>query len=97
MNMTSAPHCTAQQLEEKLIKELGATYVKAVDESDGCGSKFSVILVSESFNGKTPLQKHRLVHKALATELEHIHAFSQELYTPADWELRQQEMAKKGT
>jgi len=29
------------------------------DESDGCGAKFSVIIVSEKFDGKPLLQRHR--------------------------------------
>lgn len=89
------PRYTPQHLEEKLKKELGAEYVKAVDESDGCGAKFNVIVVSESFSGKTPLQKHRMVHKALAEELPHIHAFTQKLYSPADWQQHQEEEASK--
>jgi len=29
------------------------------DESDGCGAKFSVIIVSDKFEGKPLLQRHR--------------------------------------
>lgn len=29
------------------------------DDSDGCGAKFSVIVVSDKFIGKTLLQRHR--------------------------------------
>lgn len=78
-------------LEQKLREQLEATYVHAVDESDGCGGKFSVVIVSEKFRGKPLLQKHRLVNSALAEELKEIHAFSQKCYTPDEWEKVQQE------
>lgn len=29
------------------------------DESDGCGAKFSVLIVSDKFEGKPLLQRHR--------------------------------------
>lgn len=29
------------------------------DESDGCGAKFSVVIVSDKFEGKPLLQRHR--------------------------------------
>ncbi|XP_075165533.1 uncharacterized protein LOC142237939 [Haematobia irritans] len=72
---------TAKYLEEKLTKELEAQYVQAIDESDGCGGKFSVVIVSEKFRGLKMLQKHRMVNSALAEELKEIHAFSQKSYT----------------
>ncbi|XP_017054144.1 uncharacterized bolA-like protein C8C9.11 [Drosophila ficusphila] len=76
----------SKYLEDKLKKELQATYVSVTDESDGCGGKFSAVVVSPSFNGKTLLQKHRLVNSTLAEELKEIHAFSQKSYTPEEWE-----------
>lgn len=82
---------TPQYLEEKLTEKLEASFVKAVDESDGCGGKFSVIVVSEQFKGKGLLQRHRLVNTALAEELKIIHAFSQTNYTPEQWEKVQQQ------
>lgn len=62
---------------------------KVVDESDGCGGKFNVIIVSPEFEGKSILQRHRLVNSALAEELKTIHAFSQKTFTPEQWEKEQ--------
>lgn len=59
---------------------------EVVDESDGCGGKFSVIIVSSQFEGKALLQRHRLVNAALAEELKTIHAFSQKTFTPKQWD-----------
>lgn len=63
---------------------------EAIDESDGCGGKFNVIIVSPEFEGKSILQRHRLVNSALAEELKTIHAFSQKTYTPEQWAKEQQ-------
>jgi len=38
------------------------------------------------FEGKPLLQRHRTVNKALAVELEHIHAITLKCLTPAQWE-----------
>lgn len=76
----------SKYLEDKLKTQLEAQHVSVVDESDGCGGKFSAVIVSAAFNGKTLLQKHRLVNTTLAEELKEIHAFSQKSYTPDEWE-----------
>ncbi|XP_002061305.3 bolA-like protein 2 [Drosophila willistoni] len=82
---------TAKYLEDKLKEQLQAQHVQVTDESDGCGGKFSVVIVSEAFKNKTLLQKHRLVNSTLAEELKEIHAFSQKSYTPEEWEKVQQQ------
>lgn len=56
-----------------------------VDESDGCGGKFNAIIVSPQFEGKSLIQRHRLVNSALVEELKTIHAFSQKTFTPQQW------------
>lgn len=58
---------------------------QVIDESDGCGGKFNVIIVSKEFEGKSILQRHRLVNSTLAEELKTIHAFSQKTFTPEQW------------
>jgi stress-induced morphogen len=60
------------ELEDKLSKSLSTLYVKAVDESDGCGAKFLIVVVSEAFNGKNKIAQHRLVHSAIAGKQYHI-------------------------
>lgn len=63
---------------------------KVVDESDGCGGKFNAIIVSKEFEGKSILQRHRLVNTTLAEELKTIHAFSQKTFTPEQWAKEQE-------
>ncbi|KAJ6649841.1 putative dolichyl pyrophosphate Man9GlcNAc2 alpha-1,3-glucosyltransferase [Pseudolycoriella hygida] len=67
---------------------ISAFSCEVVDESDGCGGKFSTIIVSEQFTGKSLLQRHRLVNAALSEELKTIHAFSQKTFTPEQWAQR---------
>lgn len=51
---------SAMYLGDKLKEKLEATHVEVSDDSDGCGGKFSVIVVSKAFEGKSLLQKHKL-------------------------------------
>lgn len=46
----------------------------------GCGQAFEVVIVSPLFTGKNKLMRHRTVNKALKTEIESIHAFTQVRY-----------------
>ena len=50
-----------------------------------CGQKLSVVVVSRLFEGKALLERHRLVHEALAEEIAQLHAFSQKTFTPSQW------------
>lgn len=76
---------TEEYIKEKLIKGLDAVHVEVVDESDGCGGKFACIVVSDKFQGKPLLQRHRLVNGVLQEELKNIHAFSQKTFTVDQW------------
>jgi len=76
---------TAESLREKLIAALNATHCEVEDLSDGCGAKISAVIVSEQFEGKGLLQRHRLVNSVLEEELKIIHAFSQKTLTPEQW------------
>lgn len=77
---------TEDHIRNKLIKDLDAVHVEVVDQSDGCGAKFTAVIVSNKFEGKPLLQRHRLVNTVLAEELKEIHAFSQKTLTPEQWE-----------
>lgn len=43
---------TPAQIETKIRQEIGAALVEAVDVSDGCGSKFSLVVVHAGFEGQ---------------------------------------------
>lgn len=56
------------------------------DVSNGCGTSYSTVIVSEKFVGKSLLERHRMVNGALAEEMKQIHAFSMKTLTPEQWE-----------
>nr|XP_045616976.1 bolA-like protein 2 isoform X3 [Procambarus clarkii] len=80
---------TVSYIKEKLTKALDASHIDVEDQSDGCGAKFSVLIVSPKFVGKPLLQRHRLVNGVLQEELKTIHAFSMKTLTPEQWEQQQ--------
>ena len=59
---------------------------EVVDLSDGCGAKFSVVIVSDKFEGKPLLAQHRMVNDCLVEELKTIHAITIKTMKPAQWE-----------
>ena len=68
---------TAELLELKIKAGLTSVeYVKAEDQSDGCGSKFEIEIISADFIGKPLLAQHRLVHKIIEEERQSIHALT---------------------
>ncbi|XP_043664079.1 bolA-like protein 2 isoform X2 [Vespula pensylvanica] len=80
---------TEEYIKNKLTTKLNASHVEVTDLSDGCGAKFSVVVISDIFEGKPLLQRHRLVNSALEEELKTIHAFSQKTLTSEQWKKQQ--------
>jgi len=73
-------------LENKISKALDASVVKATDESDGCGAKFSVLVVSPRFAAMPLVERQRAVHAAIAEEMPRIHALTLRCRTPEQYE-----------
>ena len=54
---------------------------------DGDGLHFEAVVVSSEFAGKSRVQRHQLVYRALGDRMrEEIHALSIKTYTPEEWE-----------
>ena len=77
---------------EKLKNTLKPVYLEVTNESDmhnvppGSESHFKVVAVSDEFNGKMLIARHRIINKALAEELEGpIHALALHTMTPEEW------------
>ncbi|RHZ49130.1 hypothetical protein Glove_529g50 [Diversispora epigaea] len=81
---------TKESLERTLQEKFEAKHVEVVDTSGGCGNSFEVVIVSSMFEGKSILQRHRLVNEACKLEIAQLHAFSQKNYTPSQWTNLQQ-------
>ena len=72
---------SASELRELLLaSELAPSHVEVMDESDGCGSKFTAIIVSTQFDGQGLLDRQRSVNALLP--MDEIHAFQMKTWTP---------------
>ncbi|TFY70806.1 hypothetical protein EVG20_g2193 [Dentipellis fragilis] len=75
---TSGPMpVTPRELEEAIRAGIAVQHLEIIDESSGCGDKYSVFIVSEAFQGKNTLARHRFVNELLKREIADMHAFTQ--------------------
>ena len=68
------------------------THIQVEDTSDGCGSKFVALVVTDSFEGVKRLQRHRMINGSqgcLANAMKNIHALTLKLYTVKEYEKKQ--------
>ena len=74
---------------KKMIED-GIPGCQAQIEGDD-GTHFGAIIVSEEFAGKSMVQQHQIVYKALGDNMgTAIHALSIQTYTPEEWEQKQE-------
>ncbi|CAH8444705.1 unnamed protein product [Schistosoma turkestanicum] len=73
---------------EQKLKSLDPLHIEVVDLSDGCGLKFDVKIISQEFEGKSLLDRHRIVHRLLEEEMRSIHALTLKTLTPSQWSLK---------
>jgi BolA protein len=83
------------RIERRLRERLGPAHLELADESarhrghpgaTGGGGHFRAVVVSSAFDGKTRLERHRLVYGVLEGMFdEEIHALALETWTPAEW------------
>ncbi|KAK9144741.1 hypothetical protein Sjap_004644 [Stephania japonica] len=77
---------TKEIVESTLTSKLNPTHLEVIDTSGGCGASFAIEIVSDQFEGKKLLERHRIVNAALAEEMKQIHALSiKKAMTPAQW------------
>ncbi|KAG7447387.1 bola-like protein [Guyanagaster necrorhizus] len=80
-------------LENAIRNAIPVTFLDIEDQSSGCGENYAIILVSEAFEGKSTLGRHRWVNELLKNEISQMHAFSQKTFTPKQYEIY---LAKQG-
>ena len=51
-------------------------HVVVEDISGGCGSMYKMLVVSDEFEGLNKVKQHRLVQRALATEIADMHGLN---------------------
>ncbi|MGD8112324.1 transcriptional regulator BolA [Vibrio sp. TRT 21S02] len=79
-------------IESKINTALKPSHLEVLNESymhnvpSGSESHFKVIIVSDEFEEKRLIARHRMVNQILADELaHHIHALAIHTYTPDEW------------
>ncbi|XP_022773842.1 protein BOLA2-like [Durio zibethinus] len=82
---------TKEQVESSLTSKLKPSHLEVIDTSGGCGASFAIEIVSEQFQGKRLLERHRIVNAALEEEMKQIHALSiKKVLTPEQWKQQQE-------
>jgi BolA family transcriptional regulator, general stress-responsive regulator len=88
---------TQDTITKKLQSAFSPEHLEVVNESfmhnvpEGSESHFKVTIVSDEFEGKMPLARHRLVNKVLADELNKeqseggVHALALHTMTMNEW------------
>ena len=71
--------------ESLQVEDEGHMHIGHEGAKDGRGH-FRVLIVSEQFQGKTPIQCHRLIYQALGELMQtDIHALAIDAYTPDEF------------
>ncbi|KAJ8472932.1 hypothetical protein ONZ51_g8175 [Trametes cubensis] len=77
---------SAADLEAAIRAAMPVTYLEIEDTSNGCGENYSVFVVSQAFEGKNTLARHRFINEVLKKEIAQMHAFSQKTLTPTQYQ-----------
>ena len=73
---------TPEQVKSYIEKNLVCDHVDVT----GDGHHFEAVIVSSEFQGKSQVQQHQVVYRALGDRMrEEIHALSMKTFTPEDW------------
>ncbi|XWS44781.1 hypothetical protein CRYUN_Cryun15aG0077800 [Craigia yunnanensis] len=87
---------TKDEVECSLTSKLKPSHLEVIDTSGGCGASFAIEIVSEQFEGKRLLERHRIVNAALEEEMKQIHALSiKKALTPEQWKQQQESEKSK--
>ncbi|KAI0789212.1 bola protein [Abortiporus biennis] len=73
-------------LENAIRTAIPVAHLEIEDQSNGCGENYAIVVVSDAFEGKTTLARHRFINEVLKNEIAEMHAFSQKTFTPKQYE-----------
>ncbi|WP_461517860.1 BolA family protein [Porticoccus sp.] len=81
-----------QTIENKLREALSPSHLEVINESHmhsvppNSETHFKLVIVSDVFRGKRPVQRHQLVYSLLNDEREHgVHALAMHTYASDEW------------
>ena len=73
---------TPEQVRSYILENLQCDHVEVA----GDGHHFEAVIVSSAFEGKSRVQQHQTVYRALGDRMrEEIHALSMKTFAPGDW------------
>ncbi|HZP91699.1 MAG TPA: BolA family protein [Burkholderiales bacterium] len=73
---------TPDQVRSYIEGSLACEHVEVI----GDGHHFEAVIVSPEFRGKSRVQQHQIVYRALGERMrEEIHALSMRTFTPEEW------------
>ena len=82
-----------ENIERKLGDRFSPTWLEVTNESSkhsvppGSETHFKVVVVSDAFEGKALVERHRLVYETLGDEIRAgVHALTITSRTPAEWQ-----------
>jgi acid stress-induced BolA-like protein IbaG/YrbA len=76
---------TPDQIKTYIQEKLACDHIEVA----GDGHHFEAVIVSPEFRGKSRVQQHQVVYRALGDRMrEEIHALSMQTHTPEDWSNR---------
>ncbi len=88
------------QIEDKLLENLSPSHLDVINESHmhnvppGSESHFKLVVVSDAFDGKMLIARHRMINEILKDELANgIHALAMHTMTPDEWQKKQGQVA----
>lgn len=73
-------------IEKKLRDALHPTHLEVIDLRGG--DHIQVIAVADLFEGKSIIEKHKIIYDVLAYEMKSniIHALTLKIYSPGEWQ-----------
>ncbi len=75
----------SEKVKDLILNEIPDAHVEVIDTT-GTNDHFSAIVISDSFDGKSMVQQHQLVYKALGSFMTNeIHAMQLKTLTKEQW------------
>lgn len=73
---------TPEEIKSMIENGISTSYINVT----GDGKHFEAIVVSDAFEGKMPVDRHKLIYETLGDAMkEDIHALSLKTYTTQQW------------
>ena len=73
----------AEELRRSLVEAFPDAQISAAD-STGAGDHFTVTVVTGAFAGKTLVERHQMIYRALGALMPRIHALQIKAVTPGE-------------